>query len=229
MTPFERIVSTMTKPWVLVTYVSFVIVSYFYFDKSIAIYFHALDFRTNFLALTWVTNAGISSVYFISLFTMALFFKFMLPNRKWEARFWFLWLCVVLPNCICLVLKVLLSRARPELLFADGFYGFYGLQVHSEFWSFPSGHTTTIMGLVFGLSILFPRYAYLSLLAGLTIASSRILLTHHYLSDVLTAIYLTMIEIYLFVWFIRHKQTILRPAFSRTFSFLDEALLKKSI
>jgi membrane-associated phospholipid phosphatase len=99
-----------------------------------------------------------------------------------------------------------LGRSRPELLFNDGLYGFYGLKLSSKFWSFPSGHTSTIMGFVFGLCIVFPRDMYAFILTGFTIATSRILLTHHFLSDVLMATYLSFLEISLFYYWVKRKK-----------------------
>ena len=116
---------------------------------------------------------------------------------------WFLWLCVLVPSLVCLVLKVLLGRARPDLLFNEHLYGFFGLKTHAPYWSFPSGHTTTVMGFVFGLSVLFPRKCYLFILAGSIVVLSRILLTHHYLSDVMAASYLALLEVGLLFWWSR--------------------------
>ena len=88
-----------------------------------------------------------------------------------------------------------LGRARPILLFQKQFYGFYGFHFDHNFWSFPSGHATTIMGLSFGLSILFPRYVKYFMLLGILVMTTRVILTQHFLSDVLIAAYLCLIEV----------------------------------
>ena len=105
-----------------------------------------------------------------------------------------------------LVLKIVFSRARPDLLFSQQWYGFYGFKFSAPFWSFPSGHATTIMGFVFALCALWPKYRYLFLLYGVLIALSRVVLTHHYLSDVMVASYLALVEVgLLYSWFVQRK------------------------
>nr|WP_232220646.1 hypothetical protein [Legionella tunisiensis] len=71
------------------------------------------------------------------------------------------------------------------------------------------------MGAALGLSILFPRYFYAFILAGLTIAFSRVFLTHHYLSDVLTASYLTLLEVGILLCILRRKSW-LAPVWGHT-------------
>lgn len=84
-------------------------------------------------------------------------------------------------------------------------YGFQGPSFNSQFWSFPSGHTSTIMGLVIGLAILFPRRGYFLIGCGLLLVSTRILLLHHYLSDVLMAGYLVVLELGLLTIWLEKK------------------------
>lgn len=203
--PFDRLLTLMTRPWVTLVVVALIVLSFSCLDQPLAIYLHGVDLKTNSLVLNWITKLGISVIYLPAFFLLAIFFRFIQVNRTWEARAWFLFACVAVPVVICGVLKVLLGRARPVMFFKEHLYGFYGLQWHSPFWSFPSGHTTTIMGVVLGLAILFPRYCYALLTTGFIVALSRVLLTQHYLSDVLTASYLTLLEIGLLLWVLRRK------------------------
>jgi len=195
MSPFDRLLKIMLQPWVAISYIGFIVLSFFYFDKPIAFYFNALALKTKLPLLELITKLGISTVYISLFFLLAMFFRYVYRNKTCEIRSWFIWLCVLVPNLICLVLKVLLGRARPELLFDNQLFGFYGLHFKASFWSFPSGHTTTIMGLVFGLCIVFPRYFYAFLLSGLLLISTRVILTNHYLSDVMATSYLTLLEV----------------------------------
>ncbi|WP_133126935.1 phosphatase PAP2 family protein [Legionella nagasakiensis] len=216
MKPFDRLFSTLTKPWIAAAYWGFIILSFLYFDQPIAFFFYDLDLDAHVPFLKWITNLGLGGIYFVSLFLLAFVFRYVYRKPQWEAQAWFLWLCVVIPSLVCLVLKITLGRARPHLLFYDGLYGFYGLKTHASYWSLPSGHTTTMMGFVFGLSILFPRYGYAFIIGGLTVALSRILLTNHYLSDVLAASYLALVEIGLLLCWLRHKSTLSHlPSFVR--------------
>ena len=195
MTGFDRLFKTITKPWVAISLGTFIIISFFYFDKPVAYFFHKLDLKQHYSVVYWITNLGIGAVDLTLLFLFALFFRYIHRNKQSEARSWFLFLCVLIPNLICVVLKTLLGRARPELLFDKSLYGFYGLHTNSQFWSLPSGHTTTVMGLFLGLGILFPRYFLACMVAALVIIATRVLLADHYLSDVVTTACLTVIEI----------------------------------
>lgn len=167
-------------------------------DIPLATYYKSFYFFKS-QGLHFFTHLGLGMIYMIGFLISYLFFQYVKPNPKWAGRFLFLWLCAVIPSLICLILKVSLGRARPDLFFGEGLYGFYGLSTHSIFWSFPSGHTTTIMGVCFGLWALFPKYWWAFLTLGLTVALSRVLLIQHFLSDVVAASYLACVEIGVFV------------------------------
>lgn len=195
MNQFERLYRTMTRPWVMVIYFILIVLSFLYLDKPIAIWAYSHQLALKFPWLEWVTNLGFGIVNIVAVALLALIFRLVIQNTLWEHRSWFLWLCLIIPNLVCLALKILFGRARPDMLFSEHLYGFYGLHKNSEFWSFPSGHTTTIMGLMFGLSALFPRYCSVFIGLGSFVAISRILLFKHYLSDVLMASYLALIAV----------------------------------
>lgn len=205
MTQFNKLFSTMCRPWVALIYWGVVVICYRYFDQKIAFFLHELDLETNLAWLNWVTKLGIGAIYFVGFFLLALYFQIMAHNKKRAAQAWFLWFSVVVPSMICFILKVTLGRARPTLLFEKQHYGLYGVTMQTDYWSFPSGHTTTVMGLVFGLSVLFPRYCYALVLSGLFVVSSRVLLTNHYVSDVLGASYLALIEVGLLAYWMKKK------------------------
>lgn len=205
MSCFDQALKTIIKPWFVIIYLCFTAISFFYFDKPTAFYFHHLALKTSFPPIFWLTKFGTGAVYMVFFLLAALFFRYIRHNKQWEARSWFLWLCVLVPNLICGILKVLIGRARPELLFDHQLYGFYGPHINELYWSFPSGHTTTVTALVLGLSILLPRFCYIFLIVGLTVISTRILLTNHYVSDVMLTGYLTTMEIGLLLFYLRQK------------------------
>lgn len=201
MPPVQRLFTIMTKPWVAMTYLGLVLLSFLYVDKPLALLIQPHSLSANYPWLGFLTVVGEGKFYLVTLLLIALVFRYLVHHRLWELRIWFLWLCVLIPNLICLVLKVFLGRARPELWFSDQVYGFYGFHRDSSYWSFPSGHTTTIMGFVCGLSFLFPRHAWLYLAIGCAVVASRILLLQHYLSDVMIAADLALLEVGV-LWFI---------------------------
>jgi len=185
----------MTRSWVVVLCVALIGLCIGILDQPITEAVHAMQPKLPLSSLRLLTFLGWWPLYVIGLAALALSCQMMFKNKPLEKRVWFLWLCVVVPNCICGVLKVIFGRARPDMWFSQHIYGFYGPHKSSLYWSFPSGHTTTIMGFMFGLCVLFPRYCVAFIVFGLMVVGSRILLTQHYVGDVLFASYLALIEV----------------------------------
>ena len=82
------------------------------------------------------------------------------------------------------LLKILVGRTRPKLLFAGGAYDFGWFGLRADDWSWPSGHAATAAALVTALWCLWPRPLYLYVAAAALIAVSRVVTGAHYLSDV---------------------------------------------
>ncbi|KTD39338.1 phosphatidylglycerophosphatase B [Legionella nautarum] len=205
MSPFDRLFSTMTKPLAIILFLALIIYLFLNFDKPLTYYFYALDLRHQIPILSFLTRLGLGVIYIPTFFALALIFRFIVVNPRWEARAWFLFLCVTIPGLICFFLKIVLGRTRPSMLLYNQLYGFYGLKWNAHYWSIPSGHTTTIMGLILGLGILFPRYFLAFILLGITVALSRVFLSHHFLSDVLFAAYLALVEVGVLLSILRRK------------------------
>lgn len=193
MMGFDKLYKAMTRPFAMILVTLSIIFSFYFLDRPVALAIYSSHFVESATILRYATNIGIGAIYMVSFLLLALFFRFIYKNKVWELRMWFLWICVLISNIICGVLKISLGRARPELLFSDNLYGFYGFHKNANYWSFPSGHTTTIMGIMFALSVLFPRYFLLFLLSGIGMAVLRIILVQHYISDVIAAGYFSLI------------------------------------
>ncbi|MFA5959850.1 MAG: phosphatase PAP2 family protein [Tatlockia sp.] len=211
MMRFERLFNLLTKPLAVILYFSLVVLLILFWDKAIASYFYSLDLRHKLPIISFITRLGLSPVYFAVFIGLGLYCRYIKINKKTEAKAWFLLSCITIPAILCIFFKVLLGRARPNLYLFDNIYGFYGLKWNANYWSLPSGHTTTIMSVMLGLSIVFPRYFYPFLLTGITVAFSRVMLTHHYLSDILVAFYLVVLELGLLLALFR-KKTWLAPS-----------------
>ena len=83
------------------------------------------------------------------------------------------------------IIKVIFGRARPALYIEDHIYGFSWFNIDVVYRSFPSGHSTTAMAIAMGFALLLPKYRIWFITLGITIALSRVVLTEHYLSDVI--------------------------------------------
>lgn len=196
MTPFDRLFRCMTRPWVMATYGFFLVLSFMFLDRPLTTWIASIDWGLPVLLIcNGLKHIGSKTPYILSLPVLALALRYLFKKRTWAIRTWFVWLAVLIPDSINLGIKILFGRARPELFLQDGLYGFQWLKFTRPFWSFPSGHTTTIMGFVFGIWIVWPRYRWILFCLGLAVMASRLFLLQHYLSDVMTAAYLTLIEV----------------------------------
>ena len=186
--------------------VTFIIVSFFYFDKDIAYFFHRVDYQAKLPLISWISMIGSGPIQLVVLFSLAMCVNLFNLGSLWQERSWFLFFCVLIPGFICLILKILIGRARPELLFLDHIYGFYGLHLsQANYWSFPSGHTTSIVSLLYGIHWIFPKYTLLWILLGVVFISTRVFLYQHYLSDVVATICLTLLELFIMIRFMRYQ------------------------
>ncbi len=144
-----------------------------------------------------ITKIGDSKYYLIPL---ALTLPFLLAARQaleagsvrrlisWLASaISFVFCAVALSGLLINALKIVIGRARPKLWFSEGIYGFAPLSfTESSYHSFPSGHSNTIMTLVLALCFFLPRNRRWILIAfGCLVAFSRVVITAHFLSDIL--------------------------------------------
>lgn len=206
MTQIEKIAQLLKKKWFIASYAILVILTYIYIDKPLAEYLHQFQLRTNMPILCLLTASGQWIIYVVLFFVSALFFRYIKVNRNYEAKSWYLLGCILLASLVCFVLKVTLSRARPDLLFTQNQFGFYWFKLNKFYWSFPSGHTMTIVSLAAGLGVLFPRYFYVFLGLALIVAVTRILLCYHYVSDVLSAFYISLLVVGCFTEWLKTKK-----------------------
>jgi undecaprenyl-diphosphatase len=93
------------------------------------------------------------------------------------------------------IIKVLVCRPRPPLLFSDGEVWPHLLAFKASYlWnSFPSGHATTGLSIAIAGSAAWPRLSWLMWTVGVAIALGRVAYTVHYLSDVIAGGMLGMV------------------------------------
>lgn len=192
---FNKCLAVLLKPWVMILTFVFIIASYSYIDRPLALYIHEFNISNKLPFVYWITCLGITQAYLIILPLIAIICRFVLKSKSLEMRVFLVWFCVLFPSLISLILKMVLGRARPELLFDQSLFGFYGWHMQKAYFSFPSGHVTAITSFLTGLLILYPRHRYFYIVIGLLVIVSRVLLTCHYLSDVVATFYLVFLEL----------------------------------
>lgn len=159
-------------------------ISYFQWDIQMAYAYRGLD--RQFLDIAQIiTSAGDSKWYFLALAAAFFLFSFILKSKNWSRKILFLALVLSASGLLNMLLKWICGRSRPINLFLHGIYGFHFFALGYEWNSFPSGHSATVFSLATALSILSPRFGFLAFIPATVVASSRVLITSHYLSDVI--------------------------------------------
>lgn len=96
----------------------------------------------------------------------------------------YLFLSVGLSGLVVNLLKPLIGRARPSLYLELGTYHFDPLTTHFRFASFPSGHASVVGATAMGIALLFPRLRVPMLILALWLATTRVFVGSHFMSDV---------------------------------------------
>lgn len=123
------------------------------------------------------------------------------------------------------LLKILIGRARPKLLFADGTYDFTWFGLRADHWSFPSGHATTVAAAAAALWCLWPRPLWLYAAAAALVAISRVVTGQHFLSDVIAGAAIGVVVTRLIAsWMLRQ-----RPASSTADAPADAAAASPAV
>jgi len=158
----------------------FVVVSYLFFDRSVALYFHGHDFYESIFQV--ITEFGRAEFYLVpAALLYLLYWKRGGAIRRGAAL---VFLSVAVSGILVNILKILFGRCRPKMLFAQDLFGFSWCKVGYSYASFPSGHSTTVFSAYIALALLFPKQRYLFYALALVIAISRVIVGAHYPSDV---------------------------------------------
>jgi membrane-associated phospholipid phosphatase len=166
----------------------------FFIDKPLALFVHqhtagAVPF---FAALTTgadaVHEALMTHLLGIPLIFLALGLAYVLGRWALKRRGATLLLVLLLTHefsmVLARVLKGVVHRLRPEVLFGPGYEGtgLWATGPHND--SFPSYHTAAYLSLFLPLAVAFPRWRLPLLVFPLLIGIGRLVLGAHYLSDV---------------------------------------------
>lgn len=116
--------------------------------------------------VAWVlARTGDSIIWLLS--------SFVLIYLQWPAA-WSLLITVVVAALLTAVAKGLFKRQRPVEKWA----------IATDIYSFPSGHAARAGAVAIALSAALPSYTLLFLLWALLVAIARVMLSRHYVSDV---------------------------------------------
>ena len=178
-----------------------VILCYALVDRPVALFFHGSD-PAVVATFRFITRFGVSTYYLIGSALAAVGFWVAARRtrlraeaarfRKWAAAALFLFLSIAVSGLATDLLKVVFGRARPKLFFANETFGFDWWGGKADFWSFPSGHTTTAVAIGAALYCLWPRFLPLYVAFAVLVSLSRLAIGAHYVSDVIFATFVAI-------------------------------------
>jgi membrane-associated phospholipid phosphatase len=132
---------------------------------------YLIVFGVAFIVLRWGGN-------------LALFEPWTARMRAAASMPALLFAAVAVSGILVDLLKVIVGRPRPKLLFSAGAYEFSWIGLSADHWSFPSGHAATAAALATALWCLWPQPVLFYAIGAALVAASRIVMGAHYLSDV---------------------------------------------
>ena len=157
-------------------------------DRPFACYFEYAEWRRHG---PWkaLTKIGESHWWLVGAFVLAVA-CYVARRRSLAMRFLLLFCSVATSGLFVVILKVIFGRARPGLMFSDDpTYGFAFFRTGGEWNAFPSGHSATVAALCGVACILVPRGIILWCLAAGAVASTRVIMGSHCVSDVVAGFY----------------------------------------
>ena len=186
---------------------------FFYVDRPLAVYTHALDASAHDLIdfFRAITDLGKAKWYLWPCGLAALFCGFLVRGRGVlpayrrlfayvGVRAFFLFATLSLSGILADIVKPFAGRARPRLWLDSQVFGFDPFNTYGFLWNgMPSGHTTTAVALACSLSVFYPRLRVLWFAFALLIAASRVMVDAHYLSDVCAGAMLGWLTVRIFV------------------------------
>ncbi len=177
-----------------------VILSYIFFDRSLALCFHNLDGNFYENLVNQLCPLGRSHWYIVPSLVLWLVCRLTGRFNDCGRRALYVFLANVFAGILVWLLKIPFGRLRPNMLFEHGEYGFAGLGISYPYVSFPSGHAATIFAAAVAFAFLFPRFKVPIMVFASVAAFSRVTSGAHYLSDVLVGAYLGgMVSYFLYV------------------------------
>jgi membrane-associated phospholipid phosphatase len=179
-------------------------ISYALIDRPLTLF--CQDLNPEFVQIfQWITELGISTGYLIGFAVLFVYFKFFRRRPIAANRALFFFTAVALSGVIINLIKPLVGRLRPKLLFEANLYGFDPFRIGYEYNSFPSGHATTVFALAAALTLFFPRWRLSLMGFAAVVGLSRIIVGAHYLSDVMAGAYVGIMTVFLLVLLCRRR------------------------
>jgi lipid A 4'-phosphatase len=160
-----------------------------------------------------ITDLGNSLWYFL-FFALLFFSSYLIKtlNILGKKKYFYLkkfsvfsFSYLLLVGVITQIIKHLVGRPRPNHSQLDVSFEFNFFSTESSFHSFPSGHTSTIIAVIIIMALTIPNLRYFFYLFGFLIASSRVVVGAHFLTDVIGGAIIAICVYKMFDYFIKTK------------------------
>jgi len=193
----QQISFNRIKKLILISFpivVLFCVIGYFFFDLIVAKYCASI-FNSNKIRsiIKDVSKLGIATFYLIFAAVCFIFFRFIKKRRVWSNRALLVFLSISFSGILVLIAKFIFGRYRPKVFLEEQLYGFQFFQLKGKLTSFPSGHASTIVALMLVLYFISPKYRVIYFSIAFVIVISRVLVCHHYLTDVVFGSYIAAV------------------------------------
>ncbi len=189
----------MKRPltWGGLVALALVLLGWFVIDRPLALYFkaHTHGHAEGFWKV--VTDLGLAELYLVpsALLTAGLLLASLKYGERLRRLAWtpgFVFLAMAVSGILNSLIKWTLGRARPRLLFDEGFYGVVFFSHKWMYNSFPSGHTQAAFAAMAALTLVMPRYDVAFIAIAVLVAASRVATSVHYFSDAIAGAWLAV-------------------------------------
>lgn len=162
-----------------------IVASVAWLDVPVALWIHAHTTPWMHTLGLWLEEAGRS--HWVLGYCLVVSLLAWRSMRSVAHKHLALFASVAVSGIAANIIKVIVCRSRPPLLIEHGIQSWNLFAFKTEFlWnSFPSGHASTGLAIALTGSLIYPRLRWLFWLVGIAIATGRIMLNVHYVSDVL--------------------------------------------
>lgn len=176
------------KPSALIATVLICGLSYLFFDIPIAEHFKGSS--PSLKRVARLISDLIDSDHQLFVWPILFFCFRLLWNKEQVAnRCLLLVMSIPMSDLLSGLIKFILGRARPIMLFSSEQFGFTYFSREDAFQSMPSGHACAIGAICGAFSCFYPKATFpLYILALFLAFSARVVQTKHYLSDIIAGI-----------------------------------------
>ena len=160
---------------------------FLFFDYSISKFFYNINSQTKSLFET-LTHFGDSLYFFVPTILIWSVIKIIQNKNKIILTIsdisLFIFFNILISGIAVQIFKHILGRPRPPLFHSNNLSTIDIFNFDSRWHSFPSGHTATIFAFIFCLTFLFPKIKNILITIAVVIASTRVIVGAHYVSDI---------------------------------------------